>query len=120
MIRVVALASLQFTSGGLFDGKSADKRIHLVRKTDNEGTPGGTLCGIDRFVKGGPGWSVGGGISGPGVEVMACPGCEAVAERDYSAAPVWSGAFAHLFRKHRKAPHSVRNLPVVATEGQWA
>lgn len=120
MIRVVALATLQFTRGGLFDGKPADKRIHLVRKIEDGGTPGGTLCGIDRFAKDAPGWSVGGGISGPGVEVMACPGCEAVAGRDYSAAPVWGSTFADLFRKHRKAPHSVRNLPVVATEGRWA
>ncbi|MFJ4168363.1 hypothetical protein ACIPY3_02520 [Paenarthrobacter sp. NPDC089714] len=119
MIRVVALATLQFTSGGLFDGRPADKRIHLVRMTDS-GTPGPTICGIDRFDKNGPGWSVGGGISGPGIEAMACPGCEAVAQRDYSAAPVWGSTFADLFRKHRKAPHSVRNLPVVATEGQWA
>ncbi|AYN58606.1 hypothetical protein PBI_MELONS_60 [Arthrobacter phage Melons] len=116
MIRVVALATCQFSRGGLFDSRPADKNIHLVRMTASGGTPGPTLCGVDRFAKGGPGFSMGGGISGPGVEAVPCPECEAVAGREYAAAPVWSSSFKGLFRGRASAPWSVRHLPVVATE----
>ena len=43
-----------FSWGGLMDGRSTDKQAHIVRATKH-GTPGPTLCGIDRFAKHGPG-----------------------------------------------------------------
>lgn len=118
MNRVVALATLQFTLGGLFDGRPVGNGVHLVRKVQNGGTPGPTLCGLDRFHKNAPGWSVGGGVSGAGIELEPCPGCETVAFSDYAAAPVWgSPPFQSLFRRHLKAPWSVGHLPIVTTEG---
>lgn len=56
--------------------------IHLVRST-RLGTPGPLLCGTNRFGVGAPGWSVGGGVSGPGVQLVACAGCVMVARRDF-------------------------------------
>ncbi|AYN56875.1 hypothetical protein PBI_ANDREW_61 [Arthrobacter phage Andrew] len=115
MIRTKALATLQFTKGGLFDGQPRDHRIHLVRMTDT-GTPGKTLCGIERFGPGNGGWSVGGGITGPGVERSACAACVDHADLFYRGAPVWSSSHGDLFPMRAKSPWSVKNLPVVATE----
>jgi len=119
MNRVVALATLQFTRGGLFDGRPVGPEVHLVRMLQNAGTPGPTLCGLDRFAKGTPGWSVGGGVHGAGIELRPCPACEAVAFQKYDGAPAWGSApFNTLFRRLLPAPWDVRNLPVVATEGR--
>lgn len=119
MNRVVALATLQFTRGGPNGG--VGEFVHLVRKVVDGGTPGPTLCGLDRFAKTSPGWSVGGGISGAGIELAPCQACETVAWNDYTAAPVWGGVpFQSLFRRHLKAPWSVGHLPVVTTEGRPA
>lgn len=59
---------------------------HLVRDT-GRGTPGPTLCGLTRFdsepgaddadIRG---WSIGGGLEGPGVEQVKCYPCWNVAE----------------------------------------
>jgi hypothetical protein len=56
---------------------------HLVRSMPDGGTPGPTLCGIDRFNPGGPGWSLGGGVLGPEVEQRPCQDCVAVAVAEY-------------------------------------
>jgi hypothetical protein len=66
--------TLQFANGGLFDAEPVGP-IHLIRSTKH-GTPGPTLCGIDRFANGAPGWSVGGGVTGPDVHPVACEGCQ--------------------------------------------
>jgi hypothetical protein len=80
---VRSLRTLQFSWGGLFDGRPADDyAVHLVRAT-NRGTPGPSLCGIDRFDKNGPGWSVGGGLSGPGIVHRPCDGCVDVAVKEF-------------------------------------
>lgn len=84
---ITYLATLQFSWGGLFDGTPADRLIHLVRGTER-GTPGATLCGVDRFAKDAPGWSVGGGVDGPGMVHTPCPDCVEVARRDFSGLPV--------------------------------
>ncbi len=81
------LVTLQFANGGLFDSVPVDYLIHLVRGT-NRGTPGPTLCNIDRFAKGGPGWSVGGGVSGGGIVLTPCGGCAAAARDEYPGLPV--------------------------------
>lgn len=85
---VTSLSTLQFAWGGLFDARPADGGlVHLVRCTST-GTPGPTLCGINRFAKDGPGWSVGGGISGPDIPQVPCQGCVAHARAHYSDRPV--------------------------------
>ncbi len=84
---VTYLATLQLAWGGLFDAESADNLAHLVRGT-RRGTPGPTLCGIDRFAKDGPGFSVGGGVTPNGVIFDACPGCVETARRDFPGLPV--------------------------------
>lgn len=84
---VVYLATLQFRWGGLFDSKPHDHQTHLVRGTER-GTPGQVLCGIDRFASGGPGWSVGGGITGPGVGHTPCGGCVEVAKNEFPGLPI--------------------------------
>jgi hypothetical protein len=74
---VIGLVTLQFHSGGLFDCKPVDDcTVHLVTAT-SKGTPGPTLCGIDRFSNDerAAGWSLGGGIGGPGIEHKPCAGC---------------------------------------------
>lgn len=84
---VRCLVTLQFSKQ--FD----DYAVHLVRVT-NRGTPGPTLCGIDRFprdannVPTGPGWSVGGGVSGRGIEHKPCGGCVDTARREFPGLPV--------------------------------
>lgn len=52
------LSYWELTWGGLLHMRSHDGVIHHVRQVGH-GTPGPTICGIDRFAKGGPGgrWS---------------------------------------------------------------
>ena len=86
---ITALCTLQFSWGGLFDGCPADGyAVHLVRQKAKGGTPGPTLCGIDRFGEDAPGWSVGGGISGSGITHAPCPGCAGVAREQFPGLPV--------------------------------
>ena len=87
--RITSLCTLQFSWGGLFDGRPADDyTVHLIRQKAGGGTPGPTLCGIDRFAKDVPGWSVGGGISGPGITHKPCPGCATAARVQFTRLPV--------------------------------
>lgn len=87
---ITALRTLQFSWGGLFDfGPAADDyAVHLVRQSIYGGTPGSALCGIDRFAKDGPGWSVGGGLSGPGIVHKPCPACASAAREQFPGLPV--------------------------------
>lgn len=86
---VAALCTLQFSWGGLFDSQPADDyAVHLVRKRAGGTTPGPTLCGLDRFADDGPGWSVGGGIHGPGITHPPCPGCATAARDQFPGLPV--------------------------------
>lgn len=83
-----SLVTLQFASGGLVGAKPVDGwAVHLVRRA-HRGTPGPTLCGIDRFAPGSAGWSVGGGVTGPGIKHTPCAGCVEVAARDFPGLPV--------------------------------
>lgn len=91
---ITALSTLQWCWGGLFDGVPV-MDICLVRSTDR-GTPGPTLCGKDRFAKDAPGWSVGGGISGPGIVNERCAACEAVRLAEFPTLPI-DGTFKGLF-----------------------
>lgn len=85
---IIALCTLQFSWGGLLDFQPADGyAVHLVRQT-RTGTPGPTLCGIDRFATDGPGWSRGGGISGPNITHKPCPGCASTAREQFPGLPV--------------------------------
>jgi hypothetical protein len=85
---IVALCTLQFASGGLFDARPVDDyAVHLVRQT-RRGTPGPTLCGLDRFHPDSAGWSVGGGLSGPDIVHKPCPGCAGAARAEFPGLPV--------------------------------
>jgi hypothetical protein len=85
----VGLATLQTSWGGLCDASpTADNyAVHLVRVTER-GTPGPTLCGIDRFADDAPGWSVGGGVTGPNVTHNPCQGCADAARRHFRDVPI--------------------------------
>lgn len=109
--QIVALSTCQFTWGGLFDSRPADHRIHLVRYARPGGTPGPTLCGIDRFAEGVPGFSMGGGVSDSAA--TPCVNCEAVADLDYPGLPVRSGSWEHLFEREA-SPWDPRDLPAIA------
>lgn len=85
---VVGYTTLQFHVGGLL-GEPTDRRVHLVRRTER-GTPGPTLCGIDRFAKDSAGWSVGGGYSSV---TEPCPGCDAARVRGASIDGMAADAF---------------------------
>jgi hypothetical protein len=85
---VIGLSTVQLHWGGLFDGKPHDREIHLVRNSFN-GCPGPLLCGIDFRGKDGPGYSVGGGSSGPGWPNTPCEKCAAVAAAEFTGLPVF-------------------------------
>lgn len=91
---VTGLRTLQFHFGGLMNTVGVGD-IHLVRST-RTGTPGPTLCGIDRFDKNAPGWSVGGGVNDPAETYEPCEGCRSVAAQEFDGLPV-GGMFARLF-----------------------
>jgi hypothetical protein len=101
---VRALTTLQFASGGLFDATPVDYLIHLVTAT-NRGTPGPTLCGIDRFAKGSAGWSVGGGVSGPSIVLKPCEGCADVAWTEFSGLPVAGSVGGRQMADHLGVEH---------------
>jgi hypothetical protein len=121
---VVYLATLQFAHGGLFDAVPADKFVHAVRGT-RRGTPGPTLCGIDRMAEDTPGWSVGGGTFPAGYAPTGCPGCVEVARREFPGRPVAGstvlsgplaeaigvGAFNHSSGALRAVPAQERGNP---------
>lgn len=104
---VVGLSTLQFHVGDLFDAKPVDGyRVHLVRET-KMGTPGPTLCGIDRFHPQSAGWSVRGGVSGPGIEHLPCEGCAATRAADFPELPVRGlGREAHPAAASAVASHT--------------
>lgn len=76
----------------VWDGPNRWQINHLVTVKPGGGTPGPTLCGLTRFdhrhpathallrVADLPGWSMGGGTAGPGVDQRRCRECWAVAE----------------------------------------
>lgn len=96
---VTGVATLQFTLGGLFDGRPFGDRIHLVRMI-RSGTPGPTLCGLDRFAPDAPGWSVGGGVRGPDDAPHACPNCVFVWTSRWPDVKPWGSTFADVFAAH--------------------
>lgn len=71
--KATELATIELHRGGLFDGRSEDALIHLALTNDRiAGAHGPTLCGIDRFAKDGPGFSVGGGLSTTTTPCASC------------------------------------------------
>jgi len=83
------LITLQFGGQRVSDRHPLSRlTVHAVRSRRSRpglagGTPGPTLCDIDRFFPDGPGWSVGGGVMGPGMKFHACYLCGQVARRDF-------------------------------------
>jgi hypothetical protein len=86
---VRVLITLQFSWGGLLDARpTADNyAVHLVRQAAT-GTPGPALCGIERFGPDAPGWSLGGGVTGAGIEHRPCAGCADVARAEFPGLPI--------------------------------
>jgi len=100
---VVGLVTLQFHSGGLLQSKPVDNyKVHLVRSTAR-GTPGPTLCGIDRFAPGSAGWSVGGGVTPAGHVFEACPGCALVRDKQFPSLPVSGTVGAYAYQRSSQA-----------------
>lgn len=78
-----------------WDGGGRSQTTHLVA-LDEKGSNGGrpTVCGLSRFDRYSsdgrsipgtadlPGWSMGGGLSGPGVIQVRCPGCYATTAKE--------------------------------------
>lgn len=93
----VGFVTIQFGMTGLvvFDHHPVMEDIHLVTAKSDGGTPGPTLCGIDRFSDDTPGWSAGGGSRSPDRAYRACPDCVARASADYPHVPLPNGG---LFR----------------------
>lgn len=102
MTEIAGYETLQFSWGGLIGEPCTTEPwslTHLVARIDG-GTPGPTLCGIERFrpnigkwMRGFvrmyeqerdatvPGWSVGGGLIGPDIPVVGCDGCDAARDK---------------------------------------
>lgn len=74
---LVEMVTVQFSWGGLLNAEPASDVIHLNANHTAGGSA--TLCGIDMFTKDAPGWSRGGGVTGPGYTHVACPTCREVA-----------------------------------------
>lgn len=104
---VTSLCTLQFAWGGLLDSRPADNyAVHLVRSVAGGGTPGPTLCGIDRFAKNTPGWSMGGGLSGPKITHKPCPGCAEAARGQFPGIPVSGSTGAKEMAEHLGVSHA--------------
>lgn len=99
---VVELTPVQTRAGGeggydLFTGCGENAPtvydIHLVPMTPN-GSAAPMLCGMPRFGKDAPGWSLRGGVYGPGVVQRPCADCCATAVAEYLGLPVGDGVGA--------------------------
>jgi len=106
-MEVTGLITLQFAWGGLIGAVPADGLIHLVRST-RRGTPGPTLCDIDRFGPDAPGWSVGGGVTGLGITLTPCPGCAGTAREAYPGLPVGGSVGAREMAECLGVPRGCR------------
>lgn len=109
---VTALCTLQFGSSlyaALFDDGRRRIDVHLVRSTA-AGTPGPTLCGVDRFAPDAPGWTFG-GVSGPGYLHVPCLGCLAAAHTQFHGLKI-HGLGADAFR--------VLQVPALSIRPPWA
>lgn len=98
---VVALETCQISGKDI--GRRAPEMIHLVRVRGPQpglagGTPGPTLCDLDRF---GPGisFSMGGGYTAEGMKIKACYMCVNRARRFLPGLPVQTSMreFAHAY-----------------------
>lgn len=102
--------------------RRAADMIHLVRMRST-GTPGPTLCGLDRF---GPGtsFSMGGGYTYQGQHLRACYMCVKVARREFPGLKVNTGMreFAQLFVSDGLpvADSWATLTPDPGTPGAWA
>lgn len=99
--------TIQFHHGGLLARPAVGEpwsMTHLVVDLVTGGA-GRILCGIDRHARRQrdgtptPGWSVGGGVSGPSIAVIKCEGCDAARDR---ALPI-HGLNASVFPGRRDA-----------------
>lgn len=87
----VGLITIQFGWGGLLDTKPVDDVIHL--NANYAETSSYTLCGLALFGDKAPGWSRGGGVTGPNLTHVACPTCRVVVNNRYPDETVSRGMF---------------------------
>lgn len=78
IVDVVRIGTVQMAVGGLFDGKPIENLIHLDGCDSIPKDTSHTLCGIDMFDPKGPGFSRGGGVSGPMYRFEPCPACRTI------------------------------------------
>lgn len=81
--------TLQWAVGGLFDSRLVpgwSTCLIAVSRSGSHLDGRLTLCGKYRFDKNGPGWSIRGGVSGPGVNDQACEKCLALRRPDLPVA----------------------------------
>lgn len=90
---ITNLVTLQFTGPR---GVLGPTWIHAVRQRADRSTPGNTLCGLYRFEKDSPGWSVGGGNIIDGMR--GCYSCRNHARDMFPGLPIHGAlAFAKEF-----------------------
>jgi hypothetical protein len=110
---VTSLVTLQL-GGGLHDALTPGGRrridVHLVRSVAGRGTPGPTLCGVDRFAPG-VGWSLGGGVDGPSITMQPCAGCLTTAHTDFHGLAV-HGLGSDVF--------AILKVPALSIRPPWA
>lgn len=88
------LVTLQFGGRDVSDHHPMSRlTVHAVRSRGSRpgrmgGTPGPTLCDIDRFSPGTQGWSVGGGVIDRNMQFHACYLCGQKARRDFPGLPI--------------------------------
>lgn len=74
--QLITTAYWSFGNGGLLDGRPIEAVSHLIAYRPGLGTPGPTLCGIDRFAKNGPGGGWHTTARNPyGQQTPVCPVC---------------------------------------------
>lgn len=119
---VTALMTLQFRGNKFQAGKFLTTEIvHAVRWREGRpgrlpGTPGPTLCGLDRFGPTTPAWSVGGGLLVDGAR--GCYLCQRVAREQFAGMAIHGSlALAQEFagEKTPLAAHLVDQLLVKAS-----
>lgn len=92
--------TLQFAWGGVFTTRLPEDEPWSLMHLVPEPSRGPILCGINRHAsmtsdgRPTPGWSLGGGLSGPGIAVRVCEPCSTVRDRTLQIHGLNADAFA--------------------------
>lgn len=82
-----SLLTLQWGWGGLADFEPV-KGVYNICLITGTWTGPYTLCGREPYAKDAPGWSKGGGVSGPDVNLAPCRNCAQAAAIIYPELPI--------------------------------